>query len=100
MTSYNEIYALAEEIDANISKARELAQTAMNRPYTVEIEPNLGTVTVTGAGELIAVDLDPRTLPTTMGRSLGAQVMAAIHHAESVARAAASQEMAPAPEAE
>jgi hypothetical protein len=36
-------------------------------------------------------------LPTTVGRALGAQVMAAIHHAESVARAEAARELATAP---
>jgi hypothetical protein len=97
VTSYNEIYALSEEIDADIGRTRELVQAALSRPHTVDIEPDIGTVTVTWAGDLIAVNLDPRALPTTVGRALGAQVMAAIHHAESVARAEAARELATAP---
>ncbi|GAA0651335.1 hypothetical protein GCM10010174_88850 [Kutzneria viridogrisea] len=94
MTGYDQMYALAAEIDAAIRTAREAAVAAARRPHTVPIEPGLGTVTANGAGELLAVALDPRALATSNSRALGAQVMAAIHHAENAARAAAAQETA------
>jgi hypothetical protein len=66
-------------------KTAEAAERARARAGTIiheRVEPGLGTVSVTGLGELLAVDLDPREMVWTTPSALAHAVASAIRCAE------------------
>lgn len=87
MISYDGLYALVRELDGGLnhmtSAGRQAADTHQDHP----IPGNLGTVTVTGAGQLVSISLDARMLPYVNGHALGATLTRAINDAEHKAAA-------------
>lgn len=78
----DDIIALVERIEADVARARERALARTTARHVEPIEAGLGTVTVTGDGELAAVDLDRAALKRSTGSALAAAVLAAVRKAE------------------
>jgi DNA-binding protein YbaB len=86
------IWTLDQEmasVRAAVAKAErrtaEGAERARARASTIireRVEPGLGTVSVTGLGELLAVDLDPHEMAWTTPSALAQAVTSAIQRAE------------------
>jgi DNA-binding protein YbaB len=83
----DELYNLVKEIHGKVEAVEgAISETAQAR--TVRHLPGeLGTVTVTGGGQLVDVSLDMRALKTQTGASLGRQIMQGIQQAEKDAAA-------------
>lgn len=60
MSGYDRLYALVQETEANITRLQDAAAAAREHRVRRAIPGRLGTVTVSGNGGLIAVDLDRR----------------------------------------
>jgi DNA-binding protein YbaB len=91
MGTYDQLHAYVRELESHLEHVEETVTTARQRQTHVPIADNLGTVIVTGTGQLTSVDLDPRKLTTTNGAALGRQVADAIRQAESSATIEAQQ---------
>jgi DNA-binding protein YbaB len=91
---YDRMYALVSEIESNVAAMDQANAEALARPLTHEIEGGYGTVTVTGGGKLLAVDLDPRAIAGVRGAALGAAVTRAVRAAEVLAATRYQQQMA------
>lgn len=77
-----DIRALVAHIEADLAEARARATARATARHVEPVEPDLGSVTVTGTGELVAVDLDIPALRRSTGPALAAAVLAAVHRAE------------------
>lgn len=93
MNMYDRLYALAKEIDANVAQVKKVAGGTARQQTKLPIPGGLGSVTVTGGGQLVSVDLDRRALGATNGTALGRQLVQAIREAESRATAARKQQI-------
>jgi DNA-binding protein YbaB len=82
MISYDGLYALVCEIDGGLRKMRSVAEQEANTPWEYHIPGDLGQVTVTGAGHVVSISLDPRMLRYVNGRALGTALTQTIGHAE------------------
>ncbi|MBN6034027.1 YbaB/EbfC family nucleoid-associated protein [Amycolatopsis sp. 195334CR] len=82
MNHYDELYALVAEMDAGIVAMKKAQETALATPVTQPISGEVGTVTVSGAGELLSVDLDRNRLVGATGGSLARSVVSAVRAAE------------------
>ncbi|MGP4015713.1 YbaB/EbfC family nucleoid-associated protein [Saccharopolyspora sp. 5N708] len=91
MNIYDQLHALAKEIDANVAQVQKVAGDTARQQTRLPIPGGLGSVTVTGGGQLVSVDLDRRGLGATNGAALGRQVVQAIREAESRAMDAKKQ---------
>ena len=94
MSFYDRMYALVAEIESNVAAMDRANEEALAQPLTHEIDGRLGTVTVTGGGKLLAVDLDPRNIVGASGASVGMAVTKAIRAAEVLAMARYQARMA------
>ena len=84
--SYNDLYALVAQIEANHARVTQARAEALGTPVCRPIDGGLGTVTVSGEGDLVAVDLDRAAIAGLSGATLAPAVLRAITEAE--ARAA------------
>ncbi|WP_275293430.1 YbaB/EbfC family nucleoid-associated protein [Amycolatopsis sp. La24] len=91
MSSYNELYALTQEIEANLHRTEAAAAAAAGAAINHRIPGGAGAVTVTGRGTLVSVTIDPHGLASANGRALGAQIAQTIREAEAQARAHVAQ---------
>lgn len=82
MNTYDRLYALVKEMDADLERVRTAVTSTANERHERPIRNDLGTVTVTGAGELVAVDLNVRALHAVRPAHLGQQLRDAILTAE------------------
>lgn len=87
MSHYNELYALVSEMDAGIADLVNARNQALSRPVKEPVPGDIGTVTVSGAGDLVSVDLDRDRLFGVTGASLGRAVADTIRAAEQRAAA-------------
>lgn len=94
MSFYDRMYALVSEIETNVAAMDRANEEALAQPLTHEIEGGYGTVTVTGGGRLLAVDLDPRTILGARGSAVGTAVTRAVRAAEVLAATRYQQQMA------
>lgn len=94
MTHYDELYALVSEMHTALAELRNARDEALTRPVEQTIPGDLGTVTVSGAGELVSVVLTRKRLIGTNGASLGRAVADAIRTAEKRAAAQYRQTVA------
>ena len=82
MISDDGLYALVRELDEGLRKMMTAGQQEANTPREYRIPGDLGTVTVTGAGQLASISLDPRMLRYVNGQALGAAMTQTVRHAE------------------
>ena len=75
------VRAAIAEAEQRTAEAAERARARASTIIRERIEPGLGTVSVTGLGELLAVDLDPRELAWTTPAALAQAVTSAIQRA-------------------
>lgn len=85
MNTYDRLYNLAKEIDANVAAIAQAAESSRAMPLSRTIGAGLGTVTVDGAGALLSVDLDRDAAVTQTGASLAGHILRAINDAEKAA---------------
>ncbi len=85
MTTEEDLYHLAKDIDARVAAVEQAAKTGETLPLVQPIGTGLGTVTVDGLGGLVSVDLDRDAIGAQTGASLAKHVLRAITTAESAA---------------
>jgi DNA-binding protein YbaB len=78
----NELYNLAREIDDAIATVRASVAQVTASPVDVRLPGDLGTVTVSGAGELRRIDLEADYVRNYSAGSLARQLLAGIRQAE------------------
>lgn len=88
MISYDGLYALSREIDDGLRKMKAVGHQVANARMDYPVPGGWGTVTVTGAGHVVSISLDPSRLRYANGQALGAALTEAINGAE---RRAAAQ---------
>jgi DNA-binding protein YbaB len=76
------VRAAVAEAERRTAEAAERARARAGTIIRERVEPDLGTVSVTGLGELLAVDLDPREMAWTTPSALAQAVTSAIQRAE------------------
>jgi DNA-binding protein YbaB len=76
------VRAAVAEAERRTAEAAERARARASTIIREKVEPGLGTVSVTGLGELLAVDLDPREMAWTTPSALAQAVTSAIQRAE------------------
>lgn len=91
MSIYNQLYALTQEIEANLHRTEAAASAAAEVAINRLIPGGAGAVTVSGRGALVSVTIHPHGLTSTNGRALGAQIAQTIREAEAQARAQMKQ---------
>lgn len=86
MNFEDELYHLAREIDAATAAVAATARDAEHSPSEWRLPGELGTVTVSGAGELTAVTLDTTEMhqysAAALSRALLRGIQEAEHHAD------------------
>lgn len=82
MFSMAEIEAHVSRLDDEFAAAKRRVETRRVSEFVARIEPDLGTVTVLGSGELKAVELRTHRVTHHPGRALGHAVRDAIRRAE------------------
>lgn len=80
--SYNELYALVAEIETNHARVKQARAEAERTPVRQSIDGELGTVTVSGEGELLAVDLNRVAITGMPSAAVTAALVRAITEAE------------------
>jgi DNA-binding protein YbaB len=85
--SMAEIQAEVDQLNAEFAAVRERVREWQATEFTERIEPDLGTVTVLGTGELAAVALTTYQVTHYSGAALSRAVLEAIHRAERRVRA-------------
>lgn len=91
MSTDDELYNLAREIDDAVTAVHATARQVHQAPVEVRLPGELGTIVVTGAGELQRIDLEPDEVRNYTPDGLAQQLLAGIRHAE---RAAAERRSA------
>lgn len=81
-----DIHALVSQLNDEFAAAWQRLETRRSGEIVQPIEPGLGTVTVLGTGELIAVDLHTYRVNHYSGSALARAVLEAIQRAEHRAR--------------
>ena len=76
------VRAAVAEAERRTAEAAERARARASTIIREKVEPGLGMVSVTGLGELLAVDLDPREMAWTTPSALAQAVTSAIQGAE------------------
>ncbi|MEU0795071.1 hypothetical protein ABZ342_33835 [Amycolatopsis sp. NPDC005961] len=82
MNYQDELYNLAREIDAAVATVTQTARGAEHAPLEWRLPGELGTVTVSGAGELTAVTLDITEMHQYSADALSRTVLQGIRDAE------------------
>ncbi|MEU4520309.1 hypothetical protein AB0F52_16620 [Amycolatopsis sp. NPDC024027] len=85
MTTEEQLYHRAKEIDARVAAVEQAAKTGEALPLVLDVAAGLGTVTVDGLGGLVSVDLARDAVAGQTGASLAGHVLRAIAGAESAA---------------
>jgi DNA-binding protein YbaB len=85
--SYNELYALVAEVEANHARVKQARAEAERTPVRQLIDGGFGSVTVSGEGELLAVDLNRAAIAGLSNTSVAPAVLRAITEAEERAAA-------------
>jgi hypothetical protein len=78
----DELYNLVHEIDAKIAAAEQAVADAHNEHLTRPLPDGLGDITVTGAGDLVALALDAQTARRHTPSSLAQHLVRGIHATE------------------
>ena len=76
------VRATVAEAERRTAEAAERARARGGAIIREQVEPSLGTVSVTGLGELLAVNLDPREMAWATPSALAQAVTSAIQRAE------------------
>jgi DNA-binding protein YbaB len=76
------VRATVAEAERRTAEAAEQARARADTIIRERVEPDLGSVSVSGLGELLAVDLDPREMAWTTPSALAQAVTSAIQRAE------------------
>nr|WP_246481209.1 hypothetical protein [Amycolatopsis umgeniensis] len=79
------MYHLAREIDATVAAVERAATSAARDRATWSLPGELGSVTVTGAGELVDVSVDVAAMKDYSAPSLSRQLLLGIRRAEETA---------------
>lgn len=82
MNYQDELYHLAREIDEAAAAVAQTAQTAERAPLEWRLPGELGTVTVSGAGQLTAVTLDAAEMRQYSADALSRTLLQGIQDAE------------------
>ncbi|MEV6912127.1 hypothetical protein [Amycolatopsis sp. NPDC051071] len=85
MSYENELYHLAREIDATVAAVEQAAIGAARDRVTWTLPGDLGSVTVTGAGELVDVSVAVAAMKDYSASSLSRQLLLGIQRAEETA---------------
>ncbi|MEU3624952.1 hypothetical protein BS329_36805 [Amycolatopsis coloradensis] len=85
MSYQDELYHLAREIDATVVTVEQAATGAARDRVTWSLPGELGSVTVTGAGELVDVSVDVAAMKDYSAPSLSRQLLLGIQRAEETA---------------
>lgn len=85
MSRLNRIDARVRELEESFARLRQSVDTARSETIEVDLAGDLGSVEVTGAGELAHVDLDVEELRFTTAEALADQLTEAINEAETAA---------------
>ncbi|AGM07119.1 hypothetical protein [Amycolatopsis keratiniphila] len=85
MSYQDELYHLAREIDATVAAVEQAATGAARNRVTWMLPGELGSVTVTGAGELVDVSVDVAAMKDYSTASLSRQLLLGIQRAEETA---------------
>lgn len=82
MNHEDELYHLAREIDAAAAAVAQTAQQTERHPLQVPLPGDLGSITVSGGGELTAVTLESTELHQYSANALSHTLLRAIQGAE------------------
>ncbi|WP_328649439.1 hypothetical protein OHS58_20290 [Amycolatopsis sp. NBC_00348] len=82
MNYQDELYSLAREIDAAVAAVAQTAHGAEQAPLQWRLPGELGSVTVSGAGDLTAVTLDVAELHQYSADALARTLLQGIRDAE------------------
>ena len=82
MFSMAEISAHVDQLNDEFAAARRRAEAWRKSEFVERIEPDLGTVTVLGTGELKSIELRSYRVTHYSGVAVGRAVREAIHRAE------------------
>lgn len=82
MNRYDQLCAYVAEVDNNLGRMQAVAESFADVRHTVPIPGEFGTVTVSGNGKLLSVELHRDTPMMTRGKPLGQAIMRAIRQAE------------------
>lgn len=85
MSYEDELYHLANEIDAKVAAVEGAVTDAARARVAWALPGELGTVTVTGTGELVEVHVDVPAMKAYSAASLGRQLLVGIQRAEAAA---------------
>ncbi|MFD5249946.1 hypothetical protein ACFWIW_35740 [Amycolatopsis sp. NPDC058340] len=85
MSYQDELYHLAREIDATVVAIEQAAAGAARDRVTWTLPGELGSVTVTGAGDLVDVSVDVVAMKAYSAASLSRQLLVGIQRAEETA---------------
>ncbi|MGH4019843.1 MAG: hypothetical protein ACRDT0_11515 [Pseudonocardiaceae bacterium] len=78
----DEIYHRVAEIERRTAEVRERVQARRRARIDEPLGSDLGTVSVSGHGELLAIKLNRDSLRFTNARALGDEIVRAVHRAE------------------
>jgi DNA-binding protein YbaB len=81
----DELYHLAREIDAAAAAVAKTAQDTERQPLQLPLPGKLGSITVSGAGELTSVTLESTDLQQYSADALARTLLRAIQDAEAQA---------------
>jgi DNA-binding protein YbaB len=93
VTRYDELCAYVREIESNLARIRATAATFTESRRNHPIPGDYGTVTVSGHGALVSIDIKPETAKFINGKTLGRAITAAIARAEDDAQEFRQQRM-------
>lgn len=85
MSYEDELYHLAREIDATVAVVEHASVAAARDRVTWALPGELGSVTVTGAGEVVDVQVDVAAMKAYSAASLSRQLLLGIQRAEETA---------------
>jgi len=85
VTFEDDLYHLAREIDAATASVAQTARDAEQTPLHWRLPGELGSVTVSGAGELTALTLDVAEMHQYSAGALSRTLLQGIQHAEAQA---------------
>lgn len=98
MSYQDKAYNLVKEIDAKAAEVREAVRNAERAPTVRQLDGGLGSVAVSGTGELLEVFLDVEQVRNQTAASLARQVLRGIQQTELDARRAGEATIAEATE--
>lgn len=85
MSYQDELYFLVKEINAKVAEARRTIRGAEQSQVVARLAGDLGTIAVSGMGELLAVSLNVDDVRNYTEPSLARQILQGIRQAEAEA---------------